>query len=155
MPTRYPNLPPVPADRWNAQTTGPSEATTRRTAMTPTQPVPTTPPDGYTIPPQVARLVEHARTHGWRTLLQWDTESAEVPFLTVQVGRRAGADDGPGPYWWYRLTWHNRDLPHGRLRLFRSGIAHTPTQPKAHDAPSIRAIHEVITAHPLPAAEQP
>lgn len=112
-------------------------------------------PSGYSVPPVVARLVEHAHAHGWRTLLQWCETPEGAPFLKVEVGRRAEPDEGRGPVWRYSLTWHSWDLPHGRLRLFRSGTAETPQQPRAHDAPSVTRICRIIAAHPAPEQARP
>lgn len=53
----------------------------------------------------------------------------------------------PAGYTLHRLSWHSRGCPPGRLRLY--GVtATTPDHPTWHDGPSLRAIREVITAHP-------
>lgn len=109
-----------------------------------------TPPAGYTVPTAAAQLVEHARAHGWQTLAQWSPPSLDTVFYTVHVGRvlRDGEiPDARGSVWKYKLTWHSRDCPPGRLRLIGRG-AETPERPMYHDAPSVRAIRAVITNHP-------
>jgi hypothetical protein len=109
-----------------------------------------TPPPGYMLPPAAADLVEHARAHGWAAAVQW-SRSGE-PFVDVTVARRVQPGEGPGwwgPRWWYRICWHSRGCPAGRMRL--SGItAETPEDPAPHDAPSVRAVRAVIAAHPAP-----
>lgn len=116
-----------------------------------------TPPAGYTLPAAAQRLIDHATGHGWQALVQWypapgGDETAE-PFVQVCVGRyltatEQAAEDHRGPRWQYLLTWHSRGCPPGRLRRFGQGLAETPTHPATHDAPSLTAITNVITAHP-------
>lgn len=111
-----------------------------------------TPPNGYTLPTTAAKLVEHAEAHGWRTSVQWTPPGYNnAPFVVVQVGRRlteAEAAEYRSDKWVFSLTWHSRDCAPGKLRLFGSGLAYTPDHPAAHDAPSIKAVRAVITAHP-------
>lgn len=110
------------------------------------------PPAGYSTPPAALRLVEHARAHGWEVVAQWNPPGSDVePQHHVEVGRvmRPGeVPDARGDSWRFRLTWHSRGCPPGRVRLFGRGCAITPTRPVWADAPSLKAIHAVICAHP-------
>lgn len=119
------------------------------------------PPAGYTLPPQAAKLIAHAHAHGWQGEAQWTPPGWErqdlEPFVLVKVGR--WMEPGELEYsrsdmWLYKLTWHSRDCPPGKLRLSGSGLCRTPEYPAAetHDAPSIKAITAVITQHPGPDA---
>ena len=116
------------------------------------------PPHGYTLPAAAAALIDHARAHGWLAGAQWYglpglDEEGDAPRLTVEVGRQATTEEADrGSRWLYQLTWHSHGCPHGRLRRFGRGGASTPSEPWHHDAPSVRAIREVIAANPGPAA---
>lgn len=121
-------------------------------------------PDGYTLPKTAAHLVAHAERYGWAARAIW-VAGYEInePFVHVDVGRRIGigeADpvDAADPYapvrgngWRYRVTWHSRGCPPGKLKLFRQPLASTPWRPHHHDGPSVKAIREVIARHPRPA----
>ncbi|MFG2847470.1 hypothetical protein ACGF12_30520 [Kitasatospora sp. NPDC048296] len=109
------------------------------------------PPAGYEAPEAGRRLVEHARAHGWLALEQWAQASDGAPYYTVQVGRAAGDEEGRriGLRWKFQRTWHSWGAAPGRVRLFGSGTAQTPEAPRAHDAPSVRRIREVIGANPV------
>lgn len=113
-----------------------------------------TPPDGYSLPKQAADLVAHAEAHGWTTRVQWTAPGySGEPYVTVQVGRLVtGADGyvGTGDRWTYERTWHSRDCAPGKVRLFGQGVATTPDHPAHHNAPSVKGIMAVITAHPAP-----
>lgn len=113
-----------------------------------------TPPAGYTLPAAAQRLIDHAHAHGWQGHIQWypppgQDQDAE-PLVRVCVGRYCTPTehDRSGTKWQYVLTWHSRDCPPGRLRLFGQGLAETPDHPATHGAPSITAITNIITAHP-------
>ncbi|MFC7794588.1 hypothetical protein [Streptomyces cinereoruber] len=105
----------------------------------------TTTPTGYTIPAAATRLLGTATTAGWRTLTNWTPASnTNLPFLTIQVGRR-----GPnGRVWHYQITWGSYGCVPGRVRL-SSSLARTPNSPQWHNGPSLKAIHAVITQHPV------
>lgn len=109
-------------------------------------------PEGYRMPRAAADLIEHARAHGWAVRSAWAADSGGAPYVTVALGRLL---TGPeitmwrGNRWEYQVTWHNRGLAPGRLRLF-GGWAITPGSPAAHNLPSVKAIQEEITAHPAP-----
>jgi hypothetical protein len=114
------------------------------------------PPAGYTLPATAQRLIDHAHAHGWQGLTQWypapgQDEDAQR-FVQVCVGRYctpaelAAAGYQAARRWQYVLTWHSRDCPPGRLRLFGQGLAETPDRPAVHKAPSITAITAIITA---------
>ncbi|MFI0736830.1 hypothetical protein ACH4PU_01795 [Streptomyces sp. NPDC021100] len=112
-----------------------------------------TPPHGYALPKAAADLVAHAAALGWRTLVWWGTSSSDEPFVTVQVGRLLEQDAQPdhrGDRWTYRLTWHSRGCPPGRVRRFGRCLAQTPDQPWTHDGPSLKSIRQVVTDHPAP-----
>ena len=111
-----------------------------------------TPPHGYTLPTTAADLITHAHAHGWDAWAQWapDGGTSGGPFVTVHTGRVRSAADGDR--WHYQITWHSRDCPPGRVRLF-SGLASTPDHPASHDAPSVKDIRAVITANPAPREE--
>lgn len=114
------------------------------------------PPAGYTLPPAAQRLIDHAHAHGWQGITQWYPPPGqgedEEPLVRVCVGRYCTeaeqAEHHRGAKWQYVLTWHSRDCPPGRLRLFGQGLAETPDHPAVHGAPSIAAITNIITAHP-------
>lgn len=118
------------------------------------------PPPAYTLPASAADLISYALAHGWDGRAQWTPPGADPIWVTVHIGRhvteadRAAADRareylGDGPLWHYQLTWHSRGCPPGRVRRF-GGLAETPEHPATHDAPSLRAIREVIEQHPAP-----
>jgi hypothetical protein len=114
-----------------------------------------TPPPGYGLPALAAGLVAHAEAHGWQTLVQWTRPDYDgEPFVTVQVGRALTAEEREhhhGDRWTYRLTWHSRGCPPGRVRLFGQGSAITPDEPSGRSpAPSVKAVRAVIEAHPAP-----
>lgn len=114
------------------------------------------PPVGYTLPKAAADLIPYARAHGWEGRAQWTPPGAVPVWVTVHIGRIRTATEqaalhlGTGDRWYYRLTWHSRDCPPGRVRRFGQGLAETPDRPATHDAPSLRRIRETITAHPGP-----
>jgi hypothetical protein len=114
------------------------------------------PPPGYTLPAAAASLISHAHTHGWQAGAQWyglpHLDDADVePRVVVEAGRQAtSAETSRGTRWQYSLTWHSRNCAPGQLRRFGPGNAHTPDEPWHNDAPSLRAIRAVITAHPAP-----
>lgn len=119
----------------------------------------TIPPDGYTLPAQATKLIAHAHAHGWQGEMQWTPPGWEredrEPFVLVKVGR--WMEPGELQYsrsnmWLYKLTWHSRGCPPGKLRLFGSGLCRTPEYPAAQTqpAPSVKAITAVITQHPGP-----
>ncbi|MFE9003171.1 hypothetical protein ACFYOY_13665 [Streptomyces sp. NPDC007875] len=118
------------------------------------------PPDGYTLPPQAAKLIAHAHAHGWQGETQWtppgwEREEDREPFVLVKVGRRMEPGEleySRSDVWLYQLTWHSRGCPPGKLRLFGAGKCRTPENPATHDAPSVKAIAAVITQHPGPDA---
>lgn len=112
------------------------------------------PPDGYTVPAAAVQLLAHAEANGWQSLGQWTPPGRDEPFYTVHVGRvlRPGEmPDARSDRWKYQLTWHSRGCPPGRVRLFGRILGATPTSPALHEAPSVRAVRDVITAHPAPA----
>lgn len=109
------------------------------------------PPEGYRLPSAAAGLISHAEAHGWLALAQWARDSASNPFVTVQVGRKlteAEATEHRGDTWLFKFTWHSRDCPPCRLRLFGTGTAKTPDEPWTHDAPSVKGVRAVIAEHP-------
>lgn len=110
------------------------------------------PPAGYSMPKAAADLLAHAEANGWETLHQWTQPSyTGEPYLSVQLRRNLTAverADTRGDCWKYKLTWHSRGCTPGRVRLFGSGLAATPDSPAWHDAPSVKGIRAVITAHP-------
>jgi hypothetical protein len=110
-----------------------------------------TPPVGYSLPAAADGLLAHAKANGWLTLVQWSPAPGEdgQQFVTIQVGRKADDPDSRGPVWHYTLTWHSRDCAPGRLRRFGRALAQTPGVPQPHDAPSLKAIREVIDSHPV------
>ncbi|MEU1074343.1 MULTISPECIES: hypothetical protein [unclassified Streptomyces] len=107
-------------------------------------------PTGYAMPKAAADLVEHATAYGWKVKSVWGKDSGGAPFVTVMLGRLL---TGPeltmwgGDRWEYRITWHGRGLPVGRLRLF-GGWAVTPESPATHNLPSVKAIREVVMSNP-------
>ncbi|MFD4830173.1 hypothetical protein ACFWPV_10005 [Streptomyces uncialis] len=109
-----------------------------------------TPPTGYQMPQIVADLIAHAEAHGWATAVQWRTACDDAPYVIVDIARRRtpqeAAEHRANPFY-YSLTWHSRGCAPGRLRRFGAGIARTPERRRYHDAPSVRAIREVITAN--------
>lgn len=116
-----------------------------------------TAPDGYCLPKLADDLVTLAQAHGWQTLAQWTPPGySGEPYVTVQVGRLispAERESYRGDRWAYKLTWHSRNCPAGKVRLFGQGTAVTPDDPSGRaGAPSVRAIRAVIAAHPAPAA---
>jgi hypothetical protein len=110
------------------------------------------PPAGYSVPKAAADLMEHAKAHGWAALAQWTALGYDgEPFLRVRVGRRVTSEerkDYRGDCWVYELTWHSRDCAPGKVRRFGQGTAVTPDNPAMGSAPSVKAIREVIAAHP-------
>jgi hypothetical protein len=100
------------------------------------------PPAGYLLPIAATNLLILAQEHGWRTAVQWATDTAGHPFAQIEVAHRP--TDGAG--WHYTLTWHNRDLPPGQVRLWGRILASTPEHPAWHHAPSLRAVRAAITA---------
>ncbi|MFI8942688.1 hypothetical protein [Streptomyces syringium] len=115
-------------------------------------------PDGYSLPEAATALIAHARAYGWLAKAYWTPgDATSSPFVSVEVGRRlteAEREQHRGPHWLYRLTWHSRGCPPGRLRRFGSGLAATPDSPAPHPAPSVQRIREIITAHPAPGRQQ-
>ncbi|UQA91044.1 hypothetical protein [Streptomyces halobius] len=114
-----------------------------------------TPPDGYTLPTAAAQLVAHAEAHGWQALVHWPAPGYDGDVsVHLKIGRRAAPGEleyARSDMWIYELTWHSRDCPPGKLRLFGRILARTPQNPATHEAPSVRAVREVIAAHPEPA----
>jgi hypothetical protein len=102
-----------------------------------------TAPAGYDLPRQATELIELAGQHGWISMIQWTPPGWDGdPFVEVHVGRRGGS---AGNYY-YKITWHSRDCAPGKLRL-RSKIAQVPGRQAWHDAPSLKAIRDVIAAN--------
>lgn len=105
-------------------------------------------PEGYSIPRAAQRLIDAADANGWACRWAWAADSSDDPFVTVAVGRIT-ADRYP---WRYQITWHNRGLPRGRLRLF-GGWAREPAEfggMKAEsDAPPVKRICEIIRENPV------
>lgn len=111
----------------------------------------TYPPDGYAVPGIVADLLAHAEAHGWRYVVSWSLPEGGGARLAMEIGRNIVPADGParGTRWRYRLAW---GLPEpGLASRIRAGLAKTPDSPQWHDAPSVKAIREVIAANPVEA----
>lgn len=112
------------------------------------------PPAGYQLPAAAAKFIEHTQAHGWRVVAQWSWDGAfdnprpGTVFVSVAAARSAADPDSPCG-WCYRYTWHSRGYPAGRLRLCGSGLAETPSQPRTHDAPSLRKAMSVIEQQPV------
>jgi len=114
---------------------------------------------GYTLPRAAGQLVKRARECGWRSRVVWTsvrTGHAGEPFVTLRVSRvltEVELEEGEyrGDRWYFRLVWHSRDCPAGRLRLF-SCLASTPDHPGWAPGPSLKGVSGVMSAHPGPDA---
>lgn len=115
------------------------------------------PPDGYSLPAVGQRLIDDARTAGWTARAFWTSPGYEgEPSVTVVVGRVITEGEqrcGGGDHWRYSITWHSRDCAPGKVRLFGRVLAKTPWRPGDHEVGSVKAVREVIAAHPAPAVE--
>lgn len=109
------------------------------------------PPEGYALPSAAETLISHARTHGWKTSVEWTSTGGREVFATVRVGRRVLPEETTGfrgDRWKFSYTWHSRGCAPGRLRLFGSGLAETPSSPRTHDAPSLKKTRQIIHDNP-------
>ena len=95
-------------------------------------------PKGFTIPGYANELIGVAALCGWKTGWVWDVDSAENPFLKVQVG-----DPETGEV--FSFTWHSRNT--GRLRLF--GKLHREVHGGVwENGPSLKAaLHRIRETH--------
>ena len=101
------------------------------------------PPAGYELPRQAVELLELAKAHGWISMTQWTPPGWEdEPSVLLHLAGKAAS----GGAFYYRITWHSRDCAPGVLKLWRKN-AETPERPRRHDAPSLKAIREVIAAN--------
>lgn len=100
-----------------------------------------TPPRGYTLPKAAANLLSHAEDHGWTVAQAW-TPYEDGFTLNVRVSR--AVDDGLG--WQFDLSWF---CAPGVARRTRFGLSRSPDRRGLYDTPSVKAIHGVITAHPV------
>ncbi|MFF0183480.1 hypothetical protein [Streptomyces sp. NPDC005244] len=114
------------------------------------------PPAGYELPPLARGLVEFAREHGWRTLVQWTApDYSGEPSVDVEVGRKLGEQEAKAyrsDTFHFKVTWHSRGCEPGKVKKFGAGLAQTPDHPQWRDGPSVRKIREIIHANPEPGA---
>ncbi|MFJ4741027.1 hypothetical protein [Streptomyces sp. NPDC088775] len=99
------------------------------------------PPRGYALPKAAANLLSHAEDHGWAAAQAW-TPYEDGFTLNVRVSR--AVDDGLG--WQFDLSWF---CAPGVARRTRFGLSRSPDRRGLYDTPSVKAIHGVITAHPV------
>lgn len=90
------------------------------------------------FPKAAAELLELASERGWKTGTAHGIDSADNPFVTIELGRVVGDS-----VFHYRITWHTRGT--GTYRLF-SKICRVPGAMYWHDAPSLRVIQTAIRA---------
>lgn len=108
-------------------------------------------PEGYRLPKAAADLISDAEANGWQTGHSWGEDTGGSPFVSVVLLRRLVGPEltkWSGDRWEYRITWHNRGLAAGRVRLF-GGWEVTPQNPAAHNLPSLKAIRRTIADNPL------
>lgn len=115
------------------------------------------PPAGYSLPKAAEDLMSYAQAHGWSTEALWTALGYDgEPSVRVRVGRQLTGeerDEHRGDRWVYELTWHSRDCAPGKVRRFGQGTAVTPDDPATRGCPSLKAIREVIAAHPVDVAK--
>lgn len=100
------------------------------------------------FPASAARLMRHARAHGWAARSDWLTRTGSAgparPALAVQLGRPGPQ---PGTYWLIRRTWMPEGVDGWRIDY---GTAVTPDSPKLQRGPATGALLALITANPRP-----
>lgn len=96
-------------------------------------------PEGLVIPASAATILAVAAENGWSTAKMWVDRREN--FGDHLFGIRVGRDGG----WSFLVKW---SVAPGFGRTV-SGLARTPDRPQVHTAPSLRVIHDTITANPV------
>lgn len=99
----------------------------------------TAPPVGWELPKPAVELLECAERNGWVSATGWGERSNGDPMVRIQLVH--------GAYRFDHLTWVASGSGTSMKRLGR-GLQSTPVFPAWHDAPSVKAIRDVIAANP-------